>query len=390
MKSRNIPWKLLLLGAVLAVPALVGLAQEGTTQSEVKWRTDYKLALKESKDKNLPLVIDFGTKTCRYCILMDQTTFRDPKVISVMNERFIPLKIDAEVEVDLVNYLRIASYPTILLAGPDLKILATVASYKEAGEFHEILQRNLAQLTSPNWLQRDLLIAKKSIDNGNFADAITILKRIIADGRGSTDQEAAGKLLKDLEQRAGERLSKANELNDQGQFSEAIEVLSETQRVFPGLLVSRQAAEMAGKIVQSSQIRNQQRSKRARELLLQAKEYQKNHEYLPCLDRCEVVLGSYGDLPEGLEASLIAYEIKSNAEVMQNLAETMSDRLGGFWLALADIHLKKSQPQQAEVYLQRVIQAFPGTRQAESAQIRMGQLQGLPPRRMEVSNSGQP
>ncbi len=102
------------------------------------------------------------------------------------------------------------------------------------------------------------------------------------------------------------------------------------------------------------------------------------------------MLGSYGDLPEGLEASLIDYEIKSNAEVIQNLAETMSDRLGGFWLALADINLKKSQPQQAEIYLQRVIQAFPGTRQAESAQIRLGQLQGLPTRRLEVSNSGQP
>ncbi len=236
-------------------------------------------------------MIDFGTKTCRYCILMDQTTFRDPKVISVMNERFIPLKIDAEVEVDLANYLRIASYPTILLAGPDLKILATVASYKEAGEFHEILQRNLAQLTSPDWLQRDLLLAKKSIDANNFAGAITSLKTIVADGRGWPEQAAAEKLLKELEQKAGERLTKAKELNGQGQFSQAIEVLSETQRTFPGLLVSREAADMAGKIVQGTEIRNQQRSKRARELLVQAKEYQKNHEYLPCLDRCEVLAG---------------------------------------------------------------------------------------------------
>ena len=34
-------------------------------------------------------------------------------------------------------------------------------------------------------------------------------------------------------------------------------------------------------------------------------------------------------------------------------------------------------------YLQRVITAFPGTRQAESAQIRLGQLQGSTTMRVE-------
>jgi TolA-binding protein len=65
----------------------------------------------------------------------------------------------------------------------------------------------------------------------------------------------------------------------------------------------------------------------------------------------------------------------------------MSDRLGGLYLSLADSLLKRGQPQRAEFYLQRVIQAFPGSRQAESAQIRLTQLQGVQPKR-EVHSAG--
>ena len=48
--------------------------------------------------------------------------------------------------------------------------------------------------------------------------------------------------------------------------------------------------------------------------------------------------------------------------------------------ALGDALLKKSQPQRAEVYFQRILQAFPGSRQAEAAQLRLQQLQGTAPR----------
>ena len=133
------------------------------------------------------------------------------------------------------------------------------------------------------------------------------------------------------------------------------------------------------------------RGKRARELLVQAKDFYKNREFIPCLDRCEVLAASYGDMQEGQEALLIVNEIKGNPEWLQiPPPTTMSDRLGAIWLGLADSHLKKSQPQQAEMYLQRVIQAFPGSRQAEAAQVRLGQLQGSPGRRMEIQAAGPP
>ena len=395
MNRRLIPWKLMLLGAALAVPALavpslVGLAQDPMSGQQVNWRSDYVQARREAQEKGLPLVIDFGTKNCQYCVLLDQTTFRDPKVVGVMNERFVSLKVDAEIEVQLASQLQIASYPTLVLAAPDGKILGRVVGYKEAGEFYESLQRVLASVSSPDWMQRELQVAAKWIQSGNYALAIAALKTILDDGKNRPVQASAEKLLQGLEQKAGERLVKAKELESKGKSSEAIEALTDTIRVFPGLQAANEAAELVAKIALTPEIRNQQRSKRARELLVQAKDFYKNREYIPCLDRCEVLAGSYGDMAEGQEAAQIVGEIKNNPEWLQNAADTMSDRLGALYLALADALLKKAQPQQAEVYLLRVIQAFPGSRQAESAQIRLAQLQGLPARKTEIGSASAP
>src|SRR5262249_49989268 len=154
---------------------------------------------------------DFGTKGCRYCVLLDQTTFRDPKVIGVMNERFVPLKIDAEVDAKLAADLRIASYPTIVLASPDGTILSTMVGYKDAGEFHESLQRALASVAAPDWMQRDLQLANQWIQKGNYARAITALRAIVEDGRGRPVQASADKVLAQLEQLAGQQLAKAKD-----------------------------------------------------------------------------------------------------------------------------------------------------------------------------------
>src|SRR5205807_9484244 len=115
--------------------------------------------------------------------------------------------------------------------------------------------------------------------------------------------------------------------------------------------------------------------------LAQARQHYRSQPYLCCLDRCELLSASFGDLPEGVEAVQLADEIKSNPEWMQNACDNLSERLGGLYLSLAETWLRKGQPQQATACLERVVRMFPGTRQAEMAQVRLGQVQGQPTQR---------
>src|SRR5947209_5733479 len=75
--------------------------------AEVQWRYDYNRARREAQDKGRPLLLDISTEHCFWCKKLDATTFRDPTVVQVLNEQFIPLKIDANRDGPLAEFLHV-------------------------------------------------------------------------------------------------------------------------------------------------------------------------------------------------------------------------------------------------------------------------------------------
>jgi thioredoxin-related protein len=108
---------------------------------DVRWRTDYAAARKEASDSGKPLLLDFGTEACFYCKKLDATTFRDPKVAKLLNERFVAVKIDAQKEERLATALRIESYPTLLMATADGKVIGRHVGYADAAQLTAFLTR---------------------------------------------------------------------------------------------------------------------------------------------------------------------------------------------------------------------------------------------------------
>lgn len=368
----------------LGVAALLLTLSAATAGAQdVQWRYDYNQARREALDKGRPLLLDFGTEHCYWCVKLDQTTFRDPAVVAALNEKFIPLKVNAVANPSLTEALRIQSFPTVILAGPDGKILGTVDGYMAASRFQEHLQRALASLSNPEWIAHDYQAATKAIAASDYSRAIALLKGIVEDGKSRPLQVKAQQLLQDLEQQAANRLARAKQLEDKGQTAEASELVTELLRTFPGTQAAADATALRKSLTEDPDLKAQRRTSRARELLAQAREDYRTQQYLCCMERCEVLAKQYPDLTEGVEAIQLATEIKNNPEWMRQACETLSDRLGLLYLSLAETWLKKGQPQQAVLCLERVIQTFPGTRQAEAAQTRLAQIQGQPTRQAD-------
>jgi thioredoxin-like negative regulator of GroEL len=345
---------------------------------EVHWRHDYNEARREATAKNRPILIDFGTENCFWCKKLDITTFRESAIIEALNERFIPLKVDAQKNSGLAGALRIQSYPTLVLAAPDGKILGTLEGYMEGPRLQEHLQRTLASLNNPEWMNRDYQDATRAIAQSDYARAIALLKSILEDNKDRPVQIKAARLLKDLEQQAAGCLARAKQLDDRGQPTEAMAALSDLLRRFAGTQAATEGSQMLTQLAAKPEVKMQVRQRRARELLTQAREDYRTEQYLCCLDRCELLAAGYADLPEGAEAVQLAGEIKNNPEWLQQACESLTSRLGGLYLSLAETWIKKGRPQQAAFYLDRVIKTFPGSRYAETAQVRLANLQGLP------------
>jgi thioredoxin-like negative regulator of GroEL len=129
--------------ALLALIAIVGVLRA----DEVRWRFDYTAARRESQQSGKPMLLDFSTEWCGPCRRLEKTTFRDPTVVQLLNEKFVPVKLDGSKEKGLVDLLQVHAYPTLILAGADGRILKNLEGFQDATSLCEHL-REVFQLAA--------------------------------------------------------------------------------------------------------------------------------------------------------------------------------------------------------------------------------------------------
>jgi thioredoxin-related protein len=341
---------------------------------DIRWRHDYSGARKEAQERDLPLLLDFGTETCHWCKRLDATTFRHETIVSVINQRFIPLKVDAEKQSTLAEALHIRSYPTLVLAGSDGKIIGTLEGYLDASRLHEQLQRVLAVVANPEWMTQDYQEAIKAMQAADSARAIALLKSVVEDGKDRAVQVRARQTLKELEQQATDKLAAARQKEQTGKSADAILALSELVRTYSGTAAATEGGKLLGTLTAKGQAGESSNPKRGQELLAQAKEDLRSQQYLCCLDRCELVCKLYADSSEAEEARRMADEIRNNPDWLQQACDNLVDRLGSLYMSMAENWQRKGQMQLASACYERVLTAAPGSRYAELAQLKLSAL----------------
>jgi thioredoxin-like negative regulator of GroEL len=354
------------------------LAADAASAQEVEWRTDYRKARQEATEKNRPLLLDVGTEQCFWCKQLDQRTFRDPGIIALLNERFIPLRINAQENPDMAKALRVQQYPTIVFASSDGKILGFQEGFIEAPRMKELLQKTIVLVSTPEWMTVDYDEAAKAVAGNDFARAVSLLKNIVEDGKDRPVQGKARIILQDVEHQAAARYATARLLAERGQAKEAIEALNQVTTVYAGTAAARDSQLLLNQLASKTDATDQSRARRARDMLTQAREDYRMQQFSCCLDRCELLVNQFANTPEAQEAAQLLTDIKSNPEFLKTACDQLSDRLAVMYMALAESWLKKGQPQQAVYYFEKVVQTYPDTRHSENAQTRLAQIRGLP------------
>ena len=340
----------------------------------VKWRTDYNAARKEANEKGRPLFLDFGTEECFHCRRLDASTFKDPRIVQYLNENFVPLKIDANREPALTQALKIQAYPTMIIAGNDGKILGMIEGYMESNKLTEHLAR-VVNTATPDWMARDYQEAGKAINVADYAKAVALLKSIVEDGKERPVQDKARQVLMEIEQQALTRLARAKGMEDRGQSLEAVDVLTDLLKRYPGTSAANDGGKLLTSLADKPELRTLQKNRRAEELLVLAREEYKNSRFLACLDYCDVLISTYKDSPSGKEGAELSAEIKDNPERMAKVCSLMNDRLAQMYFTLAETLDKKGKSDEAAICLEKIIKLTPGSNQAESAQVQLTRIQ---------------
>jgi uncharacterized protein YyaL (SSP411 family) len=67
----------------------------------VDWFPWGEEARARARERDLPLLVSIGYSACHWCHVMERESFEDPQVAALMNERFVPIKVDREERPDI-------------------------------------------------------------------------------------------------------------------------------------------------------------------------------------------------------------------------------------------------------------------------------------------------
>ncbi|GAB7012855.1 thioredoxin domain-containing protein [Halolamina salina] len=67
----------------------------------VNWQPWDDDALAEARERDVPIFLSVGYSACHWCHVMAEESFEDPAVAEILNENFVPIKVDREERPDL-------------------------------------------------------------------------------------------------------------------------------------------------------------------------------------------------------------------------------------------------------------------------------------------------
>lgn len=103
----------------------------------IAWNQSYTTARQHSVQTGRPILVSVSSQGCGWCRQLEKTTFRDPRVVDLINGQTVPLKIDANdpAHEALVRALGLTSVPTLAAITPEGQIVANQSGYLDARQF---------------------------------------------------------------------------------------------------------------------------------------------------------------------------------------------------------------------------------------------------------------
>lgn len=116
---------------------------EAPSGNAVNWLKSFDTAMAASRDKNLPVMIDFYTDWCGWCKRLDSDTYVDAQVIAAARG-FVSVKINADEDRTTATRYGITGFPTILFVDSMGNEIHRIVGYRPPQAFLAEMNQALA------------------------------------------------------------------------------------------------------------------------------------------------------------------------------------------------------------------------------------------------------
>ena len=90
---------------------------------EIKWRGWSESAFAEARERDVPVLLAISAVWCHWCHVMDETTYSAEAIIEVINDQFIPIRVDNDERPDVNRRYNMGGWPTTAFLTPDGEIV---------------------------------------------------------------------------------------------------------------------------------------------------------------------------------------------------------------------------------------------------------------------------
>jgi hypothetical protein len=91
---------------------------------EIRWRPWGPDAFQEAAREGKPILLAISAVWCHWCHVMDETSYSDEQVISLINERYVPVRVDNDQRPDVNARYNMGGWPSTAFLTPDGEVLA--------------------------------------------------------------------------------------------------------------------------------------------------------------------------------------------------------------------------------------------------------------------------
>ncbi|WP_103030505.1 thioredoxin domain-containing protein [Salinibacter altiplanensis] len=163
----------------------------------VDWHPWGEEAFEKAREKDTPIFLSIGYSTCHWCHVMERESFEDDDVAALLNDGFVPIKVDREERPDVDSiYMDVCQmmrgqggWPLTVLLTPDRKPFFAATYLPKEGRFQRTGLMDLLPRVNQLWNSDD---REKLLD-----DAEQVTDRLRSIGTDQTDGGPPGPALLD-------------------------------------------------------------------------------------------------------------------------------------------------------------------------------------------------
>ncbi|MEK7485580.1 MAG: DUF255 domain-containing protein [Planctomycetota bacterium] len=116
------------------------ISNKDSSSDSIAWEEWSPRIFQKAHTENRLVLLDLGAVWCHWCHVMEETTYRDPQVIGLIQKYYLPIKVDQDSRPDLSNRYKKYGWPATIIFDSKGQELVKRRGYLEPQEMATLLK----------------------------------------------------------------------------------------------------------------------------------------------------------------------------------------------------------------------------------------------------------